>query len=170
MVPSAFLSSTFAEFAEERRLLQEVVPLIDVHLICAERGGFLGLSLEETLKKWIDRSDMVILLIGMRYGSECKSGYSWTETEIRYAIDKGKRVFAYIRQIDEDVERQTDAHKTQKRKLGNFIRMLETYVNIIPKYSYDEKWRLIAMVIRDIDRYARALEQKQMEESYVDGF
>ena len=111
MVPCVFLSSTFSDFIDERSILMEVIPYVDIHLICAERKGFEGSSLSYTLEEWINKSDMIILLIGMRYGEESKEGCSWTETEIRYAIKNKKRIFAYIRELKTEQLKLIDPNK-----------------------------------------------------------
>ena len=49
----------------------------------------------EVIKKWIDDSDIYLLILGGRYGSIDKStGLSYTEMEYNYALDKGKPLFA----------------------------------------------------------------------------
>lgn len=52
----------------------------------------------QTIHKWIDESDVYMLLLGGRYGSiDIKeSGLSYTELEYKYAISKNMPVFAII--------------------------------------------------------------------------
>ncbi len=48
-------------------------------------------------QKWIDESDVYMLILGGRYGSiEDESGLSYTELEYRYALSKNIPVFAII--------------------------------------------------------------------------
>lgn len=170
MVPCVFLSSTFSDFNRERSILQEVIPYVDVHVNCAERKGFEGSSLNDTLEKWIYKSDMIILLIGMSYGTESKEGLSWTETEIRYAIKNKKRIFAYFRDLKPEQLRLIDSNEEKRKKLDVFIKMLEKHVPIIPRYKYGEYCKFVAMVIRDIDRYAEKLKENERQENYNGSF
>ena len=49
------------------------------------------------IKRWIDESDVYMLILGGRYGSvEPNSGLSYTELEYNYALDIGKPLFAVV--------------------------------------------------------------------------
>ncbi|GAB3983066.1 hypothetical protein GCM10028806_56040 [Spirosoma terrae] len=51
----------------------------------------------ETIKRWIDSSDVYMLLLGGRYGSlDPKTKLAYTEVEYRYALEKKKPVFAVV--------------------------------------------------------------------------
>lgn len=51
----------------------------------------------ETIKQWIDESDVYMLILGGRYGSiEPTSGVSYTELEYDYALQQSKPVFAVV--------------------------------------------------------------------------
>jgi Domain of unknown function (DUF4062) len=51
----------------------------------------------ETIRRWIDDSDVFMLILGGRYGSiEPKSQKSYTELEYEYAIEKKKPFFAVV--------------------------------------------------------------------------
>lgn len=50
-----------------------------------------------TIKRWIDESDVYLLILGGRYGSiEEESGKSYTHLEYEYAVDTGKTVFVVV--------------------------------------------------------------------------
>ena len=96
-----FVSSTFVDLQQER---QEAVSAI-------LKAGHIPAGMElftagdksqlETIKRWIDHSDVYMLILGTRYGSiEPDSGLSYTEVEYDYAISKGKPFFALV--ISED--------------------------------------------------------------------
>jgi len=54
-----------------------------------------------TIRKWIDESDVYMLILGGRYGSiESTSGISYTELEYDYAVQQEKALFAIV--IDEN--------------------------------------------------------------------
>jgi hypothetical protein len=51
----------------------------------------------QTIKKWIDESDVYMLVLGGRYGSlEPTSGVSYTELEYDYAIEQEKPLFSVV--------------------------------------------------------------------------
>ncbi len=55
----------------------------------------------EIIERWIDESDVYMLVLGGRYGSvEPKSGIGYTELEYDYAASQGKALFAVV--ITED--------------------------------------------------------------------
>ena len=92
-----FISSTFSDLQLERQAAVEAVL----------RAGHISAGMElfsagnesqlEIIKRWIDESDVYMLILGGRYGSiEKKSGLSYTELEYRYALEKNKPVFAIV--------------------------------------------------------------------------
>ncbi len=173
MVPSVFLSSTFADFEEERQILMEVIPYIDVHVHCAERKGTDDDELEHNLKRWIDESDMVVLLVGMRYGSQSGAGVSWTATEIDYVLEEKKRLFAYVRKLSNEQIRLVDPNEEKLKKLEEFIGIVKAHVPVVPRYNHGNQCQLVAMVIRDVYRYAQKLRDKAKiaeKETYLDSF
>lgn len=170
MARSVFLSSTFSDFIEERKLLIETLPFIDIHVSCAERKGKSRQGLEKAIEKWIDESDMVVLLIGEKYGTEPSFEDSWTQKEFEYAKKQGKEIFAYIRTIPENMKQFLDVDSKKKDKLEKFIKLVEKYLEVIPRYDFGKNHLLIAMVIRDIERCQRELDRIESEESYDEGF
>lgn len=91
-----FVSSTYTDLIEERQKAVEAI--LDAGHIPAGMELFkAGKSQMETIKKWIDESDVYCLILGGRYGSvEEKSKLSYTQLEYQYAISKGKPSFAII--------------------------------------------------------------------------
>ncbi|OBR90727.1 hypothetical protein CLRAG_33750 [Clostridium ragsdalei P11] len=92
-----FISSTYIDLQEERQAAVEAI-LGSKHIPAGMelfRAG--NVSQLETIKKWINESDIYMLILGGRYGSiESSSGKSYTEIEYRYAIDKKIPVFAVV--------------------------------------------------------------------------
>jgi len=91
-----FVSSTFTDLTEERQAAVEAI--LDAGHIPAGMELFkAGKSQMKTIRKWIDDSDVYMLLLGGRYGSiEEESGLSYTELEYRYALSKDMPVFAIL--------------------------------------------------------------------------
>lgn len=92
-----FISSTYSDLKSERQAAVESVL----------RAGHMPAGMElfsagnesqlEIIKRWIEESDIYMLLLGGRYGSiEPKSKLSYTEIEYRYALELDKPVFALI--------------------------------------------------------------------------
>lgn len=91
-----FVSSTYTDLIEERQAAVEAI--LDAGHIPAGMELFkAGKSQMKTIQKWIDESDVYMLILGGRYGSiDEDSGLSYTELEYRYAISKNMPVFAII--------------------------------------------------------------------------
>ncbi len=168
---SVFLSSTFADLKEERVQARKALELIPAAVLCAENCGSAGEPLWPTLKKLIDKADAVVLIIGQRSGASGESGEPWTEKEVRYAIENNKRVFAYIREeLPDRLVRQVDVDKSAKRKLEQFISFIEEKLAIVPRFRRGEYWRLIGMLVRDVDRYFQQVEAEKQHNSYTDSY
>lgn len=91
-----FVSSTYTDLIEERQAA--VKAILDTGHIPAGMELFkAGKSQMETIHKWIDDSDVYMLILGGRYGSiEDESKLSYTELEYRYALSKNIPVFAIV--------------------------------------------------------------------------
>lgn len=92
-----FISSTYLDLQEEREAAVEAV-LGSKHIPAGMelfRAG--NKSQLETIKKWIDESDIYMLILGGRYGSiEPESRKSYTQLEYEYALKKGIPIFAVV--------------------------------------------------------------------------
>lgn len=91
-----FVSSTYTDLIEERQAAVEAI--LDAGHIPAGMELFkAGKSQMKTIRKWIDESDVYMLILGGRYGSiEEESGLSYTELEYKYALSRNMPVFAIV--------------------------------------------------------------------------
>lgn len=92
-----FVSSTYTDLIEERQAAVQAI--LDAGHIPAGMELFKAgnESQLKTIYKWIDESDVYMLILGGRYGSiESKSGKSYTQLEYEYALSKDIPVFAVI--------------------------------------------------------------------------
>lgn len=92
-----FVSSTYKDLKEERQAAVEAI--LDAGHIPAGMELFKAgnKSQLETIYKWIDDSDVYILILGGRYGSiEEISGKSYIQLEYEYAVKKNMPFFAII--------------------------------------------------------------------------
>lgn len=92
-----FISSTYTDLIEERQAAVSAVL----------KSGNIPAGMElftagdqsqlEVIKRWIDESDVYMLILGGRYGSvEKGSGVSYTELEYNYALEIGKPLFSVV--------------------------------------------------------------------------
>lgn len=92
-----FVSSTYTDLKEERQAAVQAI--LDAGHIPAGMELFKAgnESQLKTIYKWIDESDVYMLILGGRYGSiEEKSGKSYTQLEYEYALNKDIPVFAVV--------------------------------------------------------------------------
>lgn len=92
-----FVSSTYTDLIEERQAAVEAI--LDAGHIPAGMELFKAgnESQLKTIYKWIDESDVYMLILGGRYGSiETNSGKSYTQLEYEYALSKNIPVFAVV--------------------------------------------------------------------------
>ncbi|MVM34881.1 DUF4062 domain-containing protein [Spirosoma sp. HMF4905] len=90
-----FISSTFTDLQEERQAAVSAI-LTAGHIPAGMELFTAGdESQMQVIKRWIDESDVYLLILGSRYGSvEPISGKSYTQLEYEYAIEIGKPFFA----------------------------------------------------------------------------
>ncbi len=92
-----FISSTFTDLIEERQAA--VSSILKNGDIPAGMELFTASdkSQWDIIKRWIDESDVYILILGGRYGSiEPESGLSYTELEYNYALETNKPLFSIV--------------------------------------------------------------------------
>lgn len=92
-----FISSTYTDLIEERQAAVEAV--LNAGHIPAGMELFKSgdKSQKETIKKWIDESDVYMLILGGRYGTiDQESGKSYTHWEYDYAEISGKPRFSIV--------------------------------------------------------------------------
>lgn len=92
-----FVSSTFTDLKEERQAAVEAI-LSSGHIPAGMELFSAGDESQMTvIERWINESDIFLLILGGRYGSiESKSGKSYTHLEYEYAISHGKPLFAVV--------------------------------------------------------------------------
>lgn len=92
-----FVSSTFTDLKEERQAAVEAI-LSSGHIPAGMELFSAGDETQMTvIERWINESDVYLLILGGRYGSiESKSGKSYTHLEYEYAISLAKPLFAVV--------------------------------------------------------------------------
>ncbi|WP_081263123.1 DUF4062 domain-containing protein [Pseudomonas putida] len=110
----AFISSTFTDLEEERKVVLE--SLINNGFIPSGMELFPASHLPQLdyIKAIIDSCDIYILIIGARYGSLAPSGLSYTEEEYNYAASQNKIILSFIHSNPDQfpyVKSETDQNK-----------------------------------------------------------
>lgn len=92
-----FISSTYTDLREERQAAVEAV-LSSGHIPAGMELFAAGDESQMTvIKRWIDESDVYLLILGGRYGSiNKKTGKSYIQLEYEYALETKKPLFALI--------------------------------------------------------------------------
>lgn len=92
-----FISSTYTDLQEERQAAVEAVLASNNIPAGMELFKAGNVSQWDTIKRWIDESDIYMLILGGRYGSiEEKSGKSYTHLEYDYASSINKPIFSVV--------------------------------------------------------------------------
>ena len=92
-----FVSSTYLDMKKERQ--EAVMAILNAGHIPAGMELFAAndKSQWETIRNWIDESDIFMLILGGRYGSiESESQKSYIESEYDYAVQNGKPFFSVV--------------------------------------------------------------------------
>ncbi|MEX5519766.1 DUF4062 domain-containing protein [Bacillus cereus] len=115
-----FISSTFTDLQEERQVAVEAV-LNSGHIPAGMELFKSGdTTQKEVIKKWIDESDVYMLILGGRYGSiDTETGKSYTHWEYDYAGEIGKPRFAIV--IEEEALEQ------KVKDIGSHVMERENY-------------------------------------------
>ena len=122
-----FVSSTFADLKEERKMVMQAI---------LERKGFpAGMELFpakdkkqfDYIKQVIDDSDYYLLIIGARYGSLDDDGVSYTEKEYDYAVRQKIPVMAFLHSDIKSIPLgKADVDKELQQKLEAFRAKVQT--------------------------------------------
>lgn len=92
-----FISSTYLDLQKERQAAVEAI-IAAGHIPAGMELFSAGSESQwEVIRRWIDESDVFLLILGGRYGTiEPKSGESYIQLEYEYAASLGKPFFAVI--------------------------------------------------------------------------
>lgn len=91
-----FVSSTYKDLVEERQTAVQAI-LDAGHIPAGMELFWAGKTQMETIRRWIDESDIYCLILGGRYGTVDSTGFkSYVQLEYEYAVVKGKPLFALV--------------------------------------------------------------------------
>lgn len=114
-----FVSSTYEDLKEERQAAVQAI-LTSGHIPAGMELFSAGdESQKETIKRWIQESDVYLLILGGRYGSiDSSTGMSYTHWEYEYAGEISKPRFAVVIS-DKALEEKIKTHGTSVMEIAN---------------------------------------------------
>lgn len=120
--PRIFISSTYFDLRNIRSDLERYIKERNYDPILNEKGHIAYSSvkrLEEYCYKEIENCDIVISIIGGRFGSTAHEtdGYSISQKELKTAFDKGKQVYIFIEKAVLHEYRTYEKNKEDKELL-----------------------------------------------------
>lgn len=154
-----FISSTYSDLIEERQAAVQAI-LKAGHIPAGMELFTAGdKSQMETIKRWIDASDVYMLILGGRYGSiEPTTSLSYTELEYDYAAEKEKPLFSVViteDALDKKVKDNGLEHieRLQPAALDNFRAKVLSNISSFFDDSKDIKLSIHETIGDFIDRY-----------------
>lgn len=129
-----FISSTYVDLKEERQAAVEAI-LSAGHIPAGMELFNAGNDSQLiTIQKWINESDVYMLILGGRYGSvDPVQKISYTEIEYKYALEKGMPVFAVFitdKALDEKIKKlkKLAIEDKEPKKLEDFKKLVLTKI------------------------------------------
>lgn len=143
--PRIFISSTYYDLRNIRSDLERYIKERNYDPILNEKGHipYSNLSrLEEYCYKEIENCDILISIIGGRFGSAAyeSGGYSISQKELKTALDKGKQIYIFI---EKSVLHEYKTYEHNKDNIEVISKMKFSAVNDIKIYKFlDEVFTL----------------------------
>ena len=124
--PRVFISSTFYDLRHVRADLERAIKDTGYDPVLNEQGTIpfgVDESLEEACYQEVGISDIIVALVGGRYGAEATDlPYSITQQEIKTALKAGKPVFVFV---DRSVLSEYETYKTNIEVKGVRYRFVD---------------------------------------------
>lgn len=92
-------------------------------------------EVSETIRKYCEGTDLVILLIAGRYGSITAEGISYTESEYKYFREHKIPVLVFIREDNSIRTSDWETNPESKEKLANFKKELRNNHTLAPDWT-----------------------------------
>lgn len=122
-----FISSTYEDLVKERRAVEETVIISGDFPVQMESFPATDKDQFEFIKTLIDRCDYYVLIVAGRYGTVADDGFSYTEKEYRYAVEKGIPVLVMLHNNRGSLRAdQTESSPEGRAKLEKFIQAIST--------------------------------------------
>jgi hypothetical protein len=147
-----FLSSVIGGMEDYRTAARHAAETLDHTVLAAEDSGASPLSPQQVCLGAVREADVVVLLLGARYGAPQGSSLSPTHEEYREARGK-KPVLAFVQS---DVEREPAQHA--------FVDEVSTWEGGGYRESFDTPESLAAAVIRGLHKWELAQQAGPVDE------
>jgi len=140
MKPNVFVSSTCFDLSQVRRDIEETIEKIGFNPILSDRNTFPINPNEELIENCINNisknADILLLIIGNRYGSKFESGKSITNIEYDTARNIGIPIFVFIKA---EILNYLDVWKSNKD--GDFSNQVDSIdiFKFVSKIREDDK-------------------------------
>lgn len=133
-----FVSSTFTDLIAERQSAVEAI-LKAGHIPAGmELFTSSNKSQWEVIKRWINESDIYMLILGGRYGSiEPESGKSYTQLEYEYAQEIGKPLFAVV--MNNEAKKELKATQIETENPEKLEEFRKTVLDFMSAFFTDTK-------------------------------
>lgn len=130
-----FISSTYTDLQNERQAAVEAILKSGNIPAGMELFTAGNESQMQTIIRWIDESDVLMLILGGRYGSiEESSGLSYTELEYDYAISSNIATFAVVIE-EEALDRKVKDHGKEVLERQNVQKLEEFRKKVLGNIS-----------------------------------
>lgn len=137
-----FVSSTYTDLREERQAAVEAI-LSSGHIPAGMELFAAGDESQMTvIERWIDESDVYLLILAGRYGSvDKKTGKSYIQQEYEYALNKKKPLFAIVisEKALEDKVRSFGTAAIEQENPGKLKEFRTIVLNNLVKFGDDKK-------------------------------
>ncbi len=120
-----FVSSTYRDLVDERQQVIQSLLMLNCFPCGMEYFPAGDDEVWEAIKKLIDACDYYIVIVAGKYGTVDKaSGQSFTEKEYRYALDRNKRIAAFLHSdLDSIPSGKTETKPSNLKKLKEFRKL-----------------------------------------------
>jgi len=138
--PRAFVSSTFLDLRDARRLVADLLVGSSVLPMGMEIFPAAGTGPWAIVRESIDLCDVYILIVAGRYGSTCpdslseRPGTSWTEVEYDYARACGRPIIALLHSVPRRLPREVV--DDEGSRIWEFRKRLEN--EVLVRYFQDD--------------------------------
>jgi hypothetical protein len=146
-MPQVFISST-SEFAAERKQLAEALSASQFAPFIYEEEAASGSSPENHCRKMIEESEIVVLILGSKYGSFFPGRQSSiVEWEYEHAIESEKALKPYVKELPPgtpiDPPQESFLTRVKNFRTGSWVRQFRGVSDLV-KYVVDDvmRWRL----------------------------
>ena len=158
--PRIFISSTFEDLAEYRNAVRDAVLAAGAMPVMVENQPASGGTVEENIRKLLDESDAVLLIVGHRYGAiDPRSGKGWVEAEYEAAKRRKKPLLVFL--ADEDAAWPPKFIDPDRRKVQEFREHLASDL-VVQFFSSPVNLRF--SVTAALSRWVTALEKRPRAE------